>query len=129
MLARFHGGTVIENVMGAPLRADVVLDGTMFPDLRVVRKRQFETNFRVPFRLGFRSIGLVSNHGWSSVHGDDASSHVRKRRKTRGLRPSDTSEQRRIDMGISWMNRKELSESIPPAYSEFIGRAFLEQRG
>lgn len=28
-------------------------------------------------------------------------------------------------MGIDWMTRDELSESIPPAYSEFIGRAAL----
>ena len=24
-------------------------------------------------------------------------------------------------MGIDWMNRAELSESIPPAYAQFIG--------
>jgi DNA (cytosine-5)-methyltransferase 1 len=29
-------------------------------------------------------------------------------------------------MGIDWMSRGELSEAIPPAYSEFIGRQFLE---
>jgi DNA (cytosine-5)-methyltransferase 1 len=28
-------------------------------------------------------------------------------------------------MGIDWMTRGELSESIPPAYTEFIGRQFL----
>jgi DNA (cytosine-5)-methyltransferase 1 len=26
-------------------------------------------------------------------------------------------------MGIDWMLRSELAEAIPPAYSEFIGRA------
>ena len=31
----------------------------------------------------------------------------------------------RAAMGIDWMTRGELSESIPPAYSEFIGRQFL----
>ena len=31
-------------------------------------------------------------------------------------------------MGIEWMNRDELSEAIPPAYSEFIARAYLSQR-
>lgn len=29
-------------------------------------------------------------------------------------------------MGIPWMNRNELSESIPPAYGEFIGRIALK---
>ena len=28
-------------------------------------------------------------------------------------------------MGIDWMNRDELSEAIPPAYTEFIGRQLL----
>jgi len=28
-------------------------------------------------------------------------------------------------MGIEWMTRGELSEAIPPAYSEFIGRAAM----
>ena len=34
-------------------------------------------------------------------------------------------------MQIDWMNRAELTEAIPPAYSEFIGKQaiqFLEQR-
>ncbi len=36
---------VIENVEGAPLRDPVVLCGTMFPGLRVLRHRLFETNW------------------------------------------------------------------------------------
>jgi hypothetical protein len=34
----------------------------------------------------------------------------------------------KIAMGIDWMtSRKELSEAIPPAYTEFIGRRILEE--
>ena len=29
-------------------------------------------------------------------------------------------------MGIPWMNRDELSEAIPPAYTEFIGSQMLD---
>ncbi len=28
-------------------------------------------------------------------------------------------------MGIDWMNRDELSQAIPPAYTEFIGSHLL----
>lgn len=125
MLASVRGLTVIENVPGAPVRADLVLDGTMFPELRVIRRRIFETNFPIPMRLGFDASAHVTRHGWSSVHGNDASSHVRARRRKYGVRPNDSFEQRKVDMGIDWMGRQELSEAIPPAYSEYIGRAAI----
>jgi len=35
-------------------------------------------------------------------------------------------------MGIDWMNRAELSQAIPPAYTEFIGKQLirvLQQQG
>jgi DNA (cytosine-5)-methyltransferase 1 len=28
-------------------------------------------------------------------------------------------------MGIDWMNKGEINEAIPPAYTEFIGRELL----
>jgi DNA (cytosine-5)-methyltransferase 1 len=30
-------------------------------------------------------------------------------------------------MGIDWMNREELAEAIPPAYTEYIGHQLMEQ--
>jgi DNA (cytosine-5)-methyltransferase 1 len=37
--------------------------------------------------------------------------------------------QAREAMGIDWMTRDELRESIPPAYTEYIGGHLLEQMG
>lgn len=116
----------IENVPGAPIRADLVLDGTMFPDLRVIRRRHFELNFPAPFLLGFPTQGLVGASGWSSVTDGDNSSHVRAARIKAGLPHRDSNAKRAKDMGIDWhTNRHDLGEAIPPAYSEFIGRAAI----
>jgi DNA (cytosine-5)-methyltransferase 1 len=30
-------------------------------------------------------------------------------------------------MGIDWMNRDELAEAIPPAFTRFIGEQLIEQ--
>jgi DNA (cytosine-5)-methyltransferase 1 len=32
----------------------------------------------------------------------------------------------RAAMGIDWMNRSELAESIPPAYTQFVGEQLLQ---
>lgn len=36
-------------------------------------------------------------------------------------------ETRRAAMGIDWMSVSDLSQAIPPAYSEFLARALLSQ--
>lgn len=128
LLSNSGAATCIENVPGAPIKADLVLDGTMFANLRVIRRRHFELNFSVPLALGFPTHGLVCAHGWCSVTDGDNSSHVRAARAKRGLPIRDSLQTRRDAMGVEWsMTRRELGQAIPPAYSEYIGRAFLRQ--
>jgi DNA (cytosine-5)-methyltransferase 1 len=110
----------IENVVGAPLRSSLMLCGTQFDlgtgDAELWRHRHFEMNFPVPMRFCRhrerpRVIGVYGGHG-------------RDRRRVANTQDYST-EQRREAMGIDWMTGMELSQAIPPAYSEFIGRAAI----
>jgi DNA (cytosine-5)-methyltransferase 1 len=125
-----HALTAIENVRHAPIRADLVLDGTMFPGLRVVRRRHFELSFVPPIALGFPSHGLVSKHRWATATDGDTSSHTRAARRKNGQPHRDPPSYVAACMGIDWMgSRYEIAQTIPPAYSEFIGRAALRYLG
>ena len=105
----------IENVVGAPLENPITLCGTMF-GLKVYRHRLFETNYFMmvpahpPHRERLPRAGRGPNaNGWLSVAGHFP--NVDAGRKA---------------MGIEWMSRDELSQAIPPAYSEYIGRAAMQ---
>lgn len=110
---------VIENVVGAPLANYVVLCGDMF-GLGVKRHRLFETSFMV-----WNPPACRSNHPdfYVSVFGGGA-----KARKTgRGFPKTNVVHARAsAAMGIDWMTRDELSQAIPPAYTEHIGRQLLQ---
>lgn len=105
---------VIENVVGAPIRADLVLTGQMF-GLGVIRRRHFEMSFfcLAPQRLS--PAGSVRTGEYVTVAG-----HGGDNIKGRGSRAA-----KQTAMGIDWMNDEELNNAIPPAYSEFIGRAIM----
>lgn len=106
---------VIENVPGAPMRADYRLCGCQFGlDLR--RQRWFETSWQ-----GF-SLMRPCYHPYPvvSVVGHGTPTWVRER-----LGYNPTIADYRAAMGIGWMNRDELSQAIPPAYTEWIGRQLM----
>jgi DNA (cytosine-5)-methyltransferase 1 len=113
----------IENVMKAPIRPDLVLHGHMF-GLKVIRRRKFELSWQ-----GFQLVpplprGLL-REGFYCVTGHGTPKGVREM----GL-PDYTAAEVKAAMGIDWMSVRcdELAQAIPPAYAEFIGRAFLNQR-
>jgi DNA (cytosine-5)-methyltransferase 1 len=104
---------VIENVVGAPIRADLTLCGEMF-GLQTYRHRLFEIE-------GFYAM--------QQPHPRHRIPHcTRKRRRSfdAGLFISVTGNVGSYlgpkCLGIDWMTGEELSQSIPPAYSEHIGR-------
>lgn len=108
---------VIENVVGAPLPFSFVLCGSMF-DLPVRRHRLFETD---PFLLVPPHRHRVDDHPVVITGG-------RLSKALRAERPwteNVTSEEAKAAMGIGWMTRDELSQAIPPAYTEWIGGQLL----
>jgi DNA (cytosine-5)-methyltransferase 1 len=106
---------VIENVPGAPMRADYKLCACMFDLPRLKRERWFETSWhafdlRAPCHHPEPSISVTGTGtptGTWKIYGAVSVAEMRK------------------VMGINWMSRAELSQAIPPAYTEYIGTALL----
>jgi DNA (cytosine-5)-methyltransferase 1 len=117
---------VIENVEGSPLLNPVVLCGTMFPGLRVLRHRLFEANFR---------IEAPPHRKHPKVHTfDKRKSHFGKTNEWTDFVQvtgggNCTLAAARQAMGIDWMTKGEINEAIPPAYTELIGRQLMAQIG
>lgn len=124
LLERGRVEYVIENVVGAPLREPVTLCGSMF-GLDVKRHRLFETTRFL--------MAPMCNHGaWTNRY----PTHARKDKAqtspvvhvygTGGGAGKDLDLWRRV-MDVPWMQTKaEIAESIPPAYTEFIGNQLTE---
>lgn len=137
----------IENVGGAPLLSgSIMLCGTMFglgvkeANAELRRHRFFECSFAILTPACRHSRQVVGVYGGDGPHYD----RPPRRPKTVGVWGSaggyshrDGAQQfstteRSEAMGIRWMTGKELSQAIPPAYSEYIGRQvidILERRG
>lgn len=109
---------VIENVLGAPLRAPVLICGLAL-GLRTKRHRFFESNFA----LAGTECPPGHPGDWVTVCGGGGPRSVRINAKTpaRAVRMAEAT----AAMGIDWMTRKHLSQAIPPAYAEWIGRQAL----
>jgi DNA (cytosine-5)-methyltransferase 1 len=106
---------VIENVPGAPLVNPIVLCGAMF-GLQVYRHRLFESNVWLMAPSHVRHVAKAS-YGHRPKAGEfyTVSGHF-----------SDIPGAR-LAMGIDWMGQKDLSQAIPPAYTEYIGRQLIAE--
>lgn len=114
---------VIENVEGAPLVDPVVLCGTMFPGLRVLRHRLFETNWPLAAPAVHPRHPLVFTHDRRKAH------HGRLDQDTAFVQVTGggncTVANKADAMGIGWMTGRELNEAIPPAFTRFVGRQLM----
>lgn len=119
----------IENVPGAPLVNPIMLCGTMFPELRVIRHRLFECSPVIWF-----PPAQCCHWGTTSACGRGKTTSKDSGYIPGNLRNFDfitvagndfiAADERRA-MGIDWMIKKELSQAIPPAYTEWLGRKML----
>lgn len=105
---------VIENVPGAPLIEPVELCGAMF-GLGTYRHRLFESNWAIEVPEHPAHTTKTTKMGRAPVEGEMMHvvgnfSGVAKAKEA---------------MGIDWMNRDGLRESIPPAYTRFIGEQIM----
>ena len=111
---------VIENVEGAPLEKPIMLCGTQFPELKVLRHRLFES-----------STALYPPSAHSTMHPRVHTKDKRKAHYGRPYKPWDyvsvngggncTVAQAAVAMQIGWMTKEEMNEAIPPAYTRYIG--------
>jgi DNA (cytosine-5)-methyltransferase 1 len=117
---------VIENVPGAPLINPVTLCGGQFgltvywPEkgrsFALRRHRLFESNMHIADKgshdHSLRALSVIG-HGpgndWSKANGGQAG-YAGVTRKL---------------MGIEWMTQRELTQSIPPVFTEYVGSQIL----
>jgi DNA (cytosine-5)-methyltransferase 1 len=108
------GGTyVIENVVGAPM-GGVTLCGSSF-GLKVRRHRKFESNRSLTtqecnHRAQGRPVGVYGSMNDSIPKGGQTAKTLIEGQEA---------------MGIDWLGWGSLKESIPPLYTQFVGRQLL----
>ncbi len=125
---------VIENVAGADMPGAVICCGSKLcfdtvdddgTPLFLKRHRQFESN--VPLvgsgcecialkRKGYKIGGVYGGGSRDRYHAENV--------RHGGYTPCKGAQE--TLMGIDWMTQKELNQSIPPSYTEFIGRQLLD---
>jgi DNA (cytosine-5)-methyltransferase 1 len=123
---------VIENVPGAPLLSPVMLCGTMFGlgstvglEYRQLRRhRLFESNRPL-------QGGRCRHHGKTiGFFGDHA--RLARRQFGKDGERGDISDSRKVTLGrevmeVPWMDWSGITQAIPPAYTECIGRQLIER--
>jgi DNA (cytosine-5)-methyltransferase 1 len=129
LLAEWGGPWVIENVEGAPLRNPVTLCGTEF-DRRIACRDGVKRELR-RHRLFESSIPLVGAGGCDHQHPAISvfGHHGPRNTAGRGNSYGGPVTERRSAMGISWMNRDEMSQAIPPAFTHHVGAQLLAELG
>jgi DNA (cytosine-5)-methyltransferase 1 len=123
---------VIENVKGAALIDPIMLCGTMFAlcatdddgtPLEMWRHRLFESNVPLsapgPCEHGKYATQVAGSYGGARRDKDEA-----RNVRHGGYVPSKLVQQELL--GIDWMTERGMHQSLPPAYTEHIGRSLIQ---
>ena len=124
---------IIENVVGAPLIDPIKLCGSEFDmigedvdgvPLKMIRHRLFESNVQLTGKGGCRhrkDIQTASVYGagggWTPKHRDNP--------ERRGGYIPHVDVLRKI-LEVDWTTKHELSQVVPPAFTEHLGRQLLD---
>ncbi len=105
---------ILENTPGAKMSDYIRLEGTMF-GLKVIRERWFELHgfdiWMLPCPLKVKAPVALGKYFTVAGHGG----------QSKDCRLITWQEA----MGIDWMTKQELTQAIPPAYTEYIGKYLL----
>ena len=108
---------VIENVIGSPLYTTVILRGDMF-GLKVIRPRLFELSFLILQPQIKKKKGMICGEDYFRVMKGGLWLNSNEKR--------GSFEDWAKAMGMDWTNFEELTQAIPPAYTEYIGKYLLQ---
>jgi len=109
---------IIENVVSAPLQHWIMLCGTMF-GLKVIRHRWFESTILLWSFGHSKHNGVLHNGDYIAVYnGKWRNSNSQYPIPKRFLTKSAWAHAMKID----WMTKQELSQAIPPDFSQHLGR-------
>lgn len=114
---------VIENVPGAPMRADYVLCGSQF-GLMLVRHRWFEVSWG-PLPILELHQPCTHDRRAVTITGTGTPSYTRASREKRGIAKNVGLAEKREIMEMPWASIYGVSQAIPPAYTRFIGEQML----
>ena len=114
---------VIENVIGDVLGANLMLCGTMF-GLLVLRHRFFRCSFPPPMSpFTCTHEGTVAAGDFAAVYAFGGKGKVQDGKRIPKSEPGpDWNEAMEID----WMTKQELTQAIPPAYTEYVGSVLIK---
>jgi DNA (cytosine-5)-methyltransferase 1 len=122
---------VIENVSGSALHNPVTLCGSMFDlatydqdgiRIRLERHRLFESNVHIwqPSCFHDRTVQVAGAYGGARTTIAGA------KERGGGYTPKGKDVRSRLLGGVDWMTLHGMSQCVPPAYAEYIGRRLLD---